>query len=143
MRLLTLVIVATVIVADECAFQSGTRLLVPVLDSPASQLMQALQSAIVGCPCGGVEEAGDLVVPVWDVEFREPFRASVGDGPVVIPALVSSGVARWITFREQQVHIEHKSIRVIIGLYDVSLDLFDGCVNHHVVSIPIRHMQIG
>jgi hypothetical protein len=99
--ILTLVVVATVIVADERPFQSGTRLLVPVHDSPASQLMQALQSAVVGRPCGGVEEAGDLVVPVWNVEFREPFRASFRDGPVVIPALVSSGVARWITFREQ------------------------------------------
>jgi hypothetical protein len=137
--------VATSIAASERPFEGASWLLVFVLNVPTGLLMQALQRAVVRCPSGVVSKMGALPVALA-VDVRKPFRAGVLNGPAVIPILGSRGVTRRKAFGKQQVHVEHELVRVLrvlLGLDDVSLDRFDGCVDHHDVVVPIRHMQIG
>jgi hypothetical protein len=136
--------VATTVAARERPLEGASWLLVFVLNVPSSQLRQALQRAVVRCPRGVVFEVRPVLVQAHiSIDGRKPFRASVLDGPVVIPILGSSGVARRKAFGKEQMHIEHELVRVLLGQDDVSLDRFDGCVDHHDVVVPIRHMQIG
>jgi hypothetical protein len=139
--------VATTVAASERALEGASWLLVFVLNVPTGLLMQALQRAVVRCPSGVVSKMGAFPVQALvGVDAGKPFRAGVLNGPVVVPVLTSSGVTRRKAFGKQQVHIEHELVRVFrvfLGLDDVSLDRFDGCVNHHNVVVPIRHMQIG
>jgi hypothetical protein len=127
--------------------EGASWLLVFVLNVPSAQLRQALQRAVVRCPRGVVSKVRTVLVQARiSIDGRKPFRAGVLNGPVVVPGLDSGGITRRKAFGKQQVHVEHEFVRVLwvlLGLDDISLDRFDGCVDHHDVIVPIRHMQIG
>jgi hypothetical protein len=136
--------VATTVAASKRPLEGASWLLVFVLNVPSGQLRQALQRAVVRCPRGVVAKVRTVLVQARiSIDAGKPFRASVLDGPVVVPVLDSGRIARRKALGKEQMHIEHELVRVLLGPDDVSLDRFDGCVDHHDVVVPIRHMQIG